>query len=125
LQTDAEALKNARSEQSAEAPVDLLTPWRVISNMKKTMATVGAKDRETLCQYLQAVIAQKREPASAAPFSVGQKLGKEIFEAVLMGDRTEAQVGTVMNAGQFRPHDRQAMLDDLNSLGPQGGGGHR
>ena len=28
LQADAETLKNARSEQSPEAPVDLLTPWR-------------------------------------------------------------------------------------------------
>jgi hypothetical protein len=30
-----------------------------------------------------------------------------------------------MNAGEFRPADRQAVLDDLNNLGPQGGGGLR
>jgi hypothetical protein len=160
LQTDAETLKRARSEQSPEAAVDLLTPWRAVSNMKKTMATVDAKDRETLRQDLQAVIAHKQEPASAMPPSAGQKLGKDIFRAVLMGDPTEAQVQTmqdslnglkaakgnqghplqalralngaksqiesVMNAGQFRPQDRQAVLDDLNNLGPQGGGGaHR
>jgi hypothetical protein len=28
-----------------------------------------------------------------------------------------------MDAGEFRPQDRQAVLNDLNSLGPQGGGG--
>ena len=29
----------------------------------------------------------------------------------------------LQDAGQFRPQDRQAVLNDLNSLGPQGGGG--
>src|SRR5262249_35476462 len=47
LQADAETLKAAHSEQTPGAPVDLLTPWRAVSNMKKTMATVDAKDRET------------------------------------------------------------------------------
>jgi hypothetical protein len=159
LQADAETLKNARAEQVPGSPVDLLTPWRAVSNMKKTMATVDAKDRETLRQDLQAVIANKQQPASSAPPSPGQKLGKDIFKAVMMGDPTEAQVQqlqdslnelqgvkgnqghplqamralnssksqieSVMNAGQFRPQDRQAVLDDLNSLGPQGGGMRR
>jgi hypothetical protein len=159
LQADAETLKNARAEQAPGSPVDLLTPWRAVSNMKKTMATVDAKDRETLRQDLQAVIANKQQPASSAPPSPGQKLGKDIFKAVMMGDPTEAQVQqlqdslnelqgvkgnqghplqamralnssksqieSVMNAGQFRPQDRQAVLDDLNSLGPQGGGMRR
>jgi len=161
LQSDAETLKAARSEQTPGAPVDLLTPWRAVSNMKKTMATVDAKDRDTLRQDLEAVIANKQQPASsAAPPSAGQKLGKDIFKAVMMGDPTEAQVQqlqdslngleamkgeqggrpleklkalnssksqieSVMNAGQFRPQDRQAVLDDLNNLGPQGGGMRR
>ena len=160
LQADAETLKSARSEQTPGAPLDLLTPWRAVSNMKKTMATVDAKDRETLRQDLEAVIANKQQPASGDPPSAGKKLGKDIFKAVMMGDPTEAQVQqlqdslnaleamkgeqggrpleklralntsksqieSVMNAGQFRPQDRQAVLDDLNNLGPQGGGGMR
>lgn len=160
LKADAETLKNARSEQTPESPVDLLTPWRTVSNMKKTMAAVDAKDRETLRQDLQAVIASKRQPASGAPPTAGQKLGKDIFKAVMMGDPTESQVQqlqdslnelkavkgnqghplqalhalnnsksqieSVMKAGQFRPEDQQAVIDDLNNLGPHGGGGaHR
>jgi len=159
LQADAQLLKNARSEQTPEAPVDLLTPWRAVSNMKKTMATVDAKDREMLRSDLQAVIATKQQPASDVPPSPGQKLGKDIFKAVMMGDPTEAQVQqlqdslnhlkalkgdqghplqalralnssksqieAVMKAGQFRPEDQQAVLEDLNNLGPQRDGGTR
>jgi hypothetical protein len=76
LKADAETLKKARAEQSPEAPVDLLTPWRAVSNMKKTMATVDAKDRETLRQDLHAVIASKQQPAAGDPPSAGQKLAK-------------------------------------------------
>jgi hypothetical protein len=32
------------------------------------------------------------------------------------------QIGDIMNAGSFRPQDRQTVLDDLNNLGPKGGG---
>ena len=35
---------------------------------------------------------------------------------------SKSQIEEVMNAGEFRPADRQAVLDDLNNLGPQGGG---
>ena len=159
LQADAETLKNARSEQTPDAPVDLLTPWRAVSSMKQTMASVDAKDRETLRQDLQAVIASKQQPAGSDLPSAGQKLGKDIFKAVMMGDPTEAQVQqlqdslnelkgakgnqghplqalhtlnnsksqieSVMKAGKFRPEDQQAVLDDLNNLGPHGGGGAR
>lgn len=159
LKADAETLKTARSEQKPESPVDLLTPWRAVSNMKKTMATVDVKDRETLHQDLQAVVANKQQPAPGDPPSAGQKLGKDIFRAVMMGDPTEAQVQqlqdslnalkaakgnqghplqamrelnssksqieSVMKAGQFRPEDQQSVLDDLNSLGPHGGGARR
>ena len=34
----------------------------------------------------------------------------------------KAQISQTMNAGTFRPQDRQTVLDDLNNLGPQGGG---
>jgi hypothetical protein len=160
LQADAETLKSAHSEQTPGAPIDLLTPYRAVSNMKATMASVDAKDRETLRNDLQAVLANKTQPAASAdPPSPGKKLGKDIFKAVMFGNPTEpqvkqlqdslndlqgikgeqghplqqmraltgskSQIQSVMNAGSFRPEDRQAVLDDLNSLGPQGGGGRR
>ncbi len=37
--------------------------------------------------------------------------------------KAKSQIEETMDAGQFRPADRQAVLNDLNSLGPQGGGG--
>jgi hypothetical protein len=37
--------------------------------------------------------------------------------------KAKSQIEETMDAGQFRPQDRQAVLNDLNSLGPQGGGG--
>jgi hypothetical protein len=39
--------------------------------------------------------------------------------------RSKSEIEQTMDAGQFRPQDRQAVLNDLNSLGPQGGGGLR
>jgi hypothetical protein len=37
--------------------------------------------------------------------------------------RAKSEIEQTMNTGDFRPLDRQAVLNDLNSLGPQGGGG--
>jgi hypothetical protein len=37
--------------------------------------------------------------------------------------KAKSQIEQTMDAGDFRPLDRQAVLNDLNSLGPQGGGG--
>jgi hypothetical protein len=34
----------------------------------------------------------------------------------------KSQIEQAMNAGTFRPQDRQTVLDDLNNLGPKGGG---
>ena len=39
--------------------------------------------------------------------------------------KAKSQIESTMDAGEFRPMDRQAVLNDLNSLGPQGGGGLR
>ena len=36
--------------------------------------------------------------------------------------KSKSQIEQTMDAGEFRPLDRQAVLNDLNSLGPQGGG---
>lgn len=159
LKANADTLKSVRENQTPGAPVDLLTPYRAVSKMKAIMATVDAKDRETLREDLQAVLANQPAKAAVADPSPGQKLGKDIFTAVMFGNPTEGQVQQlqtslnslqqiksqnlgplqslralrgskseieqVMNAGSFRPQDRQAVLDDLNSLGPQGGGGRR
>ncbi len=160
LQTNAETLKAVKENQRPGAPVDLLTPYRAVSRMKAIMATVKPQDREILQEDVQALLAnQKPQTVSADPPNAGQKLGKDIFTAVMFGKPTEAQVKqlqdslndlqqvkkdsgrplqalrglnkskgeieSVMNAGSFRDQDRQAVLDDLNNLGPQGGGGMR
>jgi hypothetical protein len=39
--------------------------------------------------------------------------------------KSKSEIEQTMDAGEFRPQDRQAVLNDLNSLGPQGGGGLR
>ena len=36
--------------------------------------------------------------------------------------KAKSDIEQTMDAGEFRPQDRQAVLNDLNSLGPQGGG---
>jgi hypothetical protein len=159
LKASAETLKSVRENQTPSAPVDLLTPYRAVSKMKAIMATVDVKDRETLREDLQAVLANQPAKADATDPNPGQKLGKDIFTAVMFGNPTEGQVQQlqtslnslqqiktqnlgplqslralrgskseieqVMNAGSFRPQDRQAVLDDLNSLGSQGGGRRR
>jgi hypothetical protein len=40
-------------------------------------------------------------------------------------NKSKGEIEAVMNAGSFRDQDRKAVLDDLNSLGPQGGGMRR
>jgi hypothetical protein len=160
MQTNAETLKAAREERQPGAPVDLLTPYRAVSRMKAIMATVKQQDRETLQEDVQALLAnQKPQAASVQPPNAGQKLGKDVFVAVMFGKPTESQVKqlqdslnalqqvkndsgrplqalrglnkskgeieAVMNAGSFRDQDRQAVLEDLNNLGPQGGGMRR
>jgi hypothetical protein len=43
----------------------------------------------------------------------------------LMGlKKSKEEIAAVMNAGSFRDQDRQAVLADLNNLGPQGSGMH-
>jgi hypothetical protein len=157
LQTNAEVLKAYKAGQKPGAPVDFITPWRAVSNMKAIMATVKQPDRETLEQDLQVMMANKQPTTvSADPPDPGAKLGKDIFTAIMHGKPTEPQVKSLqdslnslqsiksggggklqqlmtlkkskseieqtMDAGEFRPLDRQAVLNDLNSLGPQGGG---
>lgn len=160
LQANAETLKTFKENQRPGAAVDLLTPYHAVSNMRGIMASVKPQDREILQEDMQAVLANKKpQAASADPPNAGQKLGKDVFTAVMFGKPTESQVKqlqdslndlqkakgdsgrplqalmalkkakgeieTVMNAGSFRDQDRQAVLDDLNNLGPQGGGGGR
>jgi hypothetical protein len=160
LQANAETLKAVKENQRPGAPVDLLTPYGAVSRMKAIMASVKPPDREILQEDAQALLAnQKAQAVSADPPNAGQKLGKDVFTAVMFGKPTESQVKqlqdslnalqqvknesgrplqalrglnrskgeieAVMNAGSFRDQDRQAVLDDLNNLGPQGGGMRR
>jgi hypothetical protein len=158
LQTNAEALKAYKAAQKPGGPVDYITPWHAVSNMKAIMATVKQPDRDTLEQDLEVMMANKQPTtvSTEAP-NPGAKLGKDIFTAIMHGQPTEPQVKSLqdsmnslqsiktdgggklqqlmalkkakseieqtMDAGQFRPQDRQAVLNDLNGLGPQGGGG--
>jgi hypothetical protein len=160
LQTNAETLKSFKENQRPGAPVDLLTPYGAVSRMRAIMASVKPQDREILQEDMQTVLANKKpQAASSDPPNAGQKLGKDVFTAVMFGKPTESQVKqlqeslnglqqaksdsgrplqalmalkkakgeieTVMNTGSFRDQDRQAVLDDLNNLGPQGGGMRR
>ena len=161
LKANLETLKNAKAEQQPGAPVDLLTPYNAVTQMKATMASIKEPDRTTLMEDLKAVTAAKKAaaPPPTEPDTPGKKLGKDIFVAVMHGTPTQEQVQTLqqslnslqslkssgegklqelrtlrqaksqieqtMQAGSFRPEDRQAVLDDLNNLGPQGGGGFR
>jgi hypothetical protein len=112
LQTNAEILKNARAEQTPGAPIDLLTPYRAVANMKAIMAKVNPRDRETLQGDLQAVLASKHQAASptATPPTPGQKLGKDIFKAVMFGNPTEPQVKQLQDS-----------LNSLQSIKSKGG----
>lgn len=47
------------------------------------------------------------------------------LQALMALKSSKSQITDVMNAGQFRPQDRDAVLADLNNLGPQGGSGGR
>jgi hypothetical protein len=159
LQANAETLKTFKENQRPGGPVDLLTPYGAVSRMRAIMASVKPQDREILQEDMQAVLANKKPQAASDPPNAGQKLGKDVFTAVMFGKPTESQVKqlqdslnglqqaksdsgrplqalmalkkakgeieTVMNTGSFRDQDRQAVLDDLNNLGPQGGGGMR
>ena len=103
LKENAEILKTYKAQQTPGAPVDLLTPWHAVSKMKAVMATVKQPDRDTLEQDLQVMMANKQpSPASTAPPDPGEKLGKDIFAAVMHGKPTEPQV--------------KQLQDSLNSL---------
>jgi hypothetical protein len=160
LQANAETLKAAKENQRPGAPVDLLTPYSAVTRIRAIMADVKPQDRQILQEDVQVLLANKKpQGVSDEPPNAGQKLGKDVFVAVMFGKPTESQVKqlqdslnalqqvkndsgrplqalrglkkskgeieSVMNAGSFRDQDRQAVLDDLNNLGPQGGGMRR
>jgi hypothetical protein len=49
--------------------------------------------------------------------------GEGKLQQFMVLKKAKADIEQTMDAGEFRPQDRQAVLNDLNSLGPQGGGG--
>jgi hypothetical protein len=49
--------------------------------------------------------------------------GEGKLQQLMTLKKAKSQIEQTMDAGDFRPLDRQAVLNDLNSLGPQGGGG--
>lgn len=159
LKENIDVLKAAKGNQTAGAPVDLLTPYNAVSKIRAIVATIQPPDQQTLTQDFRMVMAAKKAAApetAAEPETPGKKLGKDIFGAVMHGEPTAEQVQTLqdslnslqslkgssagglqklrtlrkaktdieatMNAGSFRPQDKQAVLDDLNSLGGGGRG---
>jgi hypothetical protein len=51
--------------------------------------------------------------------------GEGKLQQLMTLKKSKSEIEQTMDAGEFRPQDRQAVLNDLNSLGPQGGGGLR
>jgi hypothetical protein len=51
--------------------------------------------------------------------------GEGKLQQLMTLKKAKSEIEQTMDAGEFRPQDRQAVLNDLNSLGPQGGGGLR
>lgn len=51
--------------------------------------------------------------------------GEGKLQQLMTLKKAKSEIEQTMDAGEFRPQERQAVLDDLNSLGPQGGGGLR
>jgi hypothetical protein len=49
--------------------------------------------------------------------------GEGKLQQLMALKKSKSAIEETMDAGEFRPQDRQAVLNDLNSLGPQGGGG--
>jgi hypothetical protein len=54
-----------------------------------------------------------------------QSGGEGKLQELMTLRKAKSEIEQTMDAGSFRPQDRQAVLDDLNGLGPQGGGGRR
>jgi len=48
--------------------------------------------------------------------------GEGKLQQLMTLKKSKSEIEQTMDAGEFRPQDRQAVLNDLNSLGPQGGG---
>ncbi|MGC2398713.1 MAG: hypothetical protein WA510_02970 [Acidobacteriaceae bacterium] len=49
--------------------------------------------------------------------------GEGKLQMLMTLKKAKSDIEQTMDAGEFRPMDRQAVLNDLNSLGPQGGAG--
>ena len=49
--------------------------------------------------------------------------GEGKLQQLMALKKAKSEIEKTMDTGQFRPQVRQAVLSDLNSLGPQGGGG--
>ena len=48
--------------------------------------------------------------------------GEGKLQQLMTLKKAKSDIEQTMDAGEFRPQDREAVLNDLNSLGPQGGG---
>jgi hypothetical protein len=104
LQANVDTLKAAREAHHPGDPVDLLTPYHAMNNIKRVINNVSPKYREKLQADLQGVLAAQAAKAatSVSTPSTGEKLGKDIFKAVMAGSPSDKQV--------------MQLQDSLNSL---------
>jgi hypothetical protein len=82
------------------------------------------KDIFAAVMHGQPTAAQVKDLQDSLNSLQGIKTGNDgPLQKLMALKKAKSQIEQTMDAGQFRPEDRQAVLNDLNSLGPQGGGG--
>jgi hypothetical protein len=82
------------------------------------------KDIFSAVMHGQPTTAQVKDLQDSLNALQGIKTGNDgPLQKLMALKKAKSQIEQTMDAGQFRPADRQAVLNDLNSLGPQGGGG--
>ena len=112
LQQDLQVVMANKKPDSADAPA---TPGAKLGK-DVFSAVMHGNPTEAQVQQLQ----ESLNSLQSLKTDQGGKLA-----AFMTLKKSKSQIEETMNAGSFRPQDRQAVLDDLNNIGPQGGGGLR
>ncbi len=98
IQANLETVKAAKGAQQPGAPVDLMTPYTAVSQIRTAMAAVKEPAQTKLRQDFQLMMAAKSADQASEPETPGKKLGKDVFTAVLRGEPTPAQVRTLQES---------------------------
>jgi hypothetical protein len=111
-------------EQDLEVMMANKQPTTVSTEAPNPGAKLG-KDIFTAIMHGQPTEPQVRSLQDSMNSLQNIKTGGGKLQQLMALKRSKSEIEQTMDAGQFRPQDRQAVLNDLNSLGPQGGGGLR